>query len=470
MVETSQGAWLARWLGAAALYFMLAASTIALTSDGQTIATVWPANAVLVALLLSYPTPPWFAVLSAGLIGNLGANWLTRGSVSGPLLYSFANGIEVVATVLLIKTRLGAFDVLRSSSILFRFIFAAGIVAPFFSSLVGASTAWIVYDQSFTTSFITWFFSDSLGLLVFTPVFRGIFSGQVAGFLADKTVVERVKAFGLCALVAAISYVVFYVAAFPALFLLYAPVMLVTFRVGPFGTKMAVMIIAITGTFATASGHGPVVMETADPVTQAHLFQAFLAVMLLTCLPVAAGISERNRLAQELEKRAAAADAEANMDTLTGLLNRRGLERKVSMLPASDLPTFCCVAIDLDRFKAINDQWGHQFGDKVLKHIASTLLANTRSGDLVGRFGGDEFMMILQNLPEDYGKDVCLRIQNALRQRPIAADEKTRIMASISCGIAQFKAGDRLEDVAARADKALYLAKNEGRNRYRSAS
>ena len=158
------------------------------------------------------------------------------------------------------------------------------------------------------------------------------------------------------------------------------------------------------------------------------------------------------------------------MDTLTGLLNRRGLERKVSMLPASDLPTFCCVAIDLDRFKAINDQWGHQFGDKVLKHIASTLLANTRSGDLVGRFGGDEFMMILQNIPEDYGKTVCLRIQNALRQRPIAADEKTRIMASISCGIAQFKAGDCLEDVAARADKALYLAKSEGRNRYRSAS
>jgi diguanylate cyclase (GGDEF)-like protein len=457
------------WLAAASLYFLLAASTIHLTSDGKTIAAVWPANAVLVALLLAQPAPRWLTVLSAGLVGNIAANLLTRGTIAGPLLYSIANCVEVVVAALLIRQRTATVELLRSTRSLVRFFVAAGIVAPMISALLGAATAATVYDQAFASSFAAWFLSDGLGLLVFTPVFTALVNGQVAACFLSRTATQRVGAIALIAMVAATAYAVFFVATSPALFLLYAPVMLVTFRIGPVGTKMAVVTIAVTGLCAMASGHGPVVMVATDPTVQAHLFQAFLAMLLLTCLPVAAEISERNRLAEQLKERVAEAHIEATTDTLTGLLNRRGFDRAVAALLAERPALLCCVAIDVDRFKSINDRWGHQVGDRVLQHLAATLRSNTRPGDLIGRLGGDEFMMILRVSDRSDGEAICARIQAALRQQPIAADEKTQIMVAISCGISGFGNGDTFTDAARRADTALYQAKDGGRNTIRAA-
>ena len=458
------------WLLAALLYFLLAASTIHLTSDGRTIATVWPANAVLVAFLLLGRLPRWKLILSAGLAGNLAANWLTRGTISGPLLYSIANGVEVAVAVALIRSNLGRFDLLRSTSVLFRFLFAAGLVAPALSALLGGLTAALVYNQAFQSAFATWFISDSLGLLVFTPVLRAILGGQVTLCFASKSPKKRVEAALMMMMTTASAYAVFYVASFPALFLLYAPIMVVTFRVGPLGTKMAVMVVAVIGAIATATGHGPIVMTTADPVDQAYLFQASLAVMLLTCLPVAAEVSERNRLTAELAGRAQEAVVDATTDTLTGILNRRGFERAVTTLLAQTIDPVCCVAIDVDRFKGINDRWGHQFGDEVLKHLASVLRSNTRPGDVVGRLGGDEFMMILRVGNHEAGETVCARIQNTLRQAPLSPDDQTKLMVSISCGVAPAVSGETFAATVKRADQALYEAKNGGRNTFRSAS
>lgn len=458
------------WLVAATLHFMCAASTVYLTSDGKTIATVWPANAVLLALLLLYSRPRWITVLSAGLIGNLLANWLTRGTITGPLLLSLANGSEVAVATLLIRGRLNAFDLLRSTGALLRFILAAGVIAPLISGLLGAGAAMLVYQQHFLLAFRTWFVSDSLGLLVFTPVFLSIFNGQLADCLRSKTGLQRVQALGYLGLVAAIAYLVFVVAELPALFLIYAPVILITFRVGPLGTKMAVMMVAVIGALATTAGHGPIAMVATDPQMKAHLFQTFLAVMLLTCLPVAAEISERNRLAQELAARAAEADAEAATDMLTGLFNRRGFMRRFPPLIADWNTGFCCVAVDVDRFKGINDRWGHPFGDRVLRHIASTMRANTRADDLLARLGGDEFLMILHDEPHRTGEEICTRIQSALRQYPLTADDGTSVMVAISVGIICFEGHEPLEQILAQADRALYEAKRDGRNGMRSAA
>lgn len=452
------------WIAAATLYFLLAVSTIRLTSDGNTIATVWPANAVLVALLLVHARPRWLTVLSAGLVGNIAANWLTRGTVPGPLLYGMANGLEVVAAVVLIRGRRSSVDLLQSTRTLFRFILAAGIAAPTISALAGTIAAMLIYQQGFGTAFRTWFVSDSLGLLVFTPVFMVVFNGRVADCFLSKTWAQRAEAIGYLVLVAVVTHVVFFVAKLPALFLLYAPVMLATFRIGPIGTKMAVMTVAVIGTFATASGHGPVAMVTSDLLSQSQLFQTFLAVMLLTCLPVAAGISERNRLARELEERAAKADAEAVTDMLTGLLNRRGFDRSVQPILARGEGRFCCVAIDVDHFKGINDRWGHPFGDRVLQHLAAMMRTHTRTDDILARLGGDEFLMILHAEDKQAGEEVCKRIQTGLRRQPIDTDEGTSVMVGISCGVAPFAATESPEDYVARADLALYDVKRAGRD------
>lgn len=128
------------------------------------------------------------------------------------------------------------------------------------------------------------------------------------------------------------------------------------------------------------------------------------------------------------------------------------------------------MAIDIDRFKGINDRWGHQFGDEVLKHLASVLRSNTRPGDLVGRLGGDEFMMILRVGDHEGGETVCARIQNALRQAPLSPDDQTTLMISISCGIASAASGELFAATVKRADQALYEAKNGGRNTFRTAT
>lgn len=451
------------WLSAATLYFVLAASTIYLTSNGKTIATVWPSNAVLVALLLIGPQRRWKTVLSAGLVGNLAANWITRGSIAGPLLYSLANGVEVYVAVALMGASNAHLQASASTRKLFRFVLAAGIAAPLVGGLIGASTATLIYDQPFGDAFTAWVLSDGLGLVIFTPVFASLFNGELAESITDQLTAKRLETLGLLVLTATITWLVFFVAALPALFLLYAPVMLVTFRAGPLGTKMAVMIVTVIGGSATATGLGPLALMTGDPAAQAHMFQIALAALMLTCLPVAAALSERGRLTQELSSREQEASRQAVTDALTGALNRRGFERAARDMLARSAAKLTFVAIDVDRFKAINDCWGHQFGDRVLREIASVLQANTRPSDIVGRLGGDEFALLLSTDEHELPEAVCSRIQNSLRAMPIKADAKTDVMIRISCGLALTERGDSFEDAYGRADQALYQAKFAGR-------
>ena len=449
----------AQWVLAASLYFLLAASTVDLTSNGRTIATVWPANAVLVAFLWLDRRPRWSAIISAGVVANIAANWLTRGTIAGPLLYSLANVVEVVLAVTLARSRDGTADALQSTRGLLRFFWAAGVVAPLVSAVVGAGVASGVFAQPFGTAFTTWYLSDALGLLVFTPVFMAVFSGELAGCFRDRDWWDRTQALGVLAIVAATATAIFFVAALPFLYLLYAPVMLATFRIGSLGTKMAVMIIALIGAVATAAGHGPVVMITADPVRQALLFQIFLAVVLLSCLPVAAGISEQRRLARELAQRERESWMASITDPLTGLLNRRGLSLRADETLSNGGGGICCVAIDVDRFKDLNDRWGHAFGDAVLCHLATTMNEHTRPGDLVVRLGGDEFVLLLRVEERRLGELVCARIEAALRQHPLSPNGQVRVLVGISSGIAMAEPGDRFDDLFARADAALYAMK-----------
>jgi predicted signal transduction protein with EAL and GGDEF domain len=122
---------------------------------------------------------------------------------------------------------------------------------------------------------------------------------------------------------------VFFIAHAPLLFMLFAPVMLVTFRVGRLGTKMAVMLVAVIGGCATLQDLGPIANFTQDHARQAELFQLFLAVLLLTCLPVAADLSARSRFTKDLAKREKAMSLLAATDSLTGLMSRSAFEAHV---------------------------------------------------------------------------------------------------------------------------------------------
>jgi diguanylate cyclase len=166
-------------------------------------------------------------------------------------------------------------------------------------------------------------------------------------------------------------------------------------------------------------------------------------------------------------------------DPLTGLYNRRGLVEeadRVIRAMESELifaskrrrhlvpQTFSIIFFDLDDFKQINDQYGHEVGDRALKHLASILLDTTRPTDIVARFGGEEFVTLLPGEPEDDAYTAALHILDALRNSPLIT-ESDRIDITASVGVAEFRVGDdTVADVIRRADEAMYLAKESGKD------
>ncbi|WP_083701911.1 GGDEF domain-containing protein [Tersicoccus sp. Bi-70] len=158
---------------------------------------------------------------------------------------------------------------------------------------------------------------------------------------------------------------------------------------------------------------------------------------------------------------------QATLDGLTGLLNRvRFLEEAESLLRRSrDNSTVCSVVMaDLDRFKAINDEFGHITGDAVLQAFGDACRMTVRTSDLVGRYGGEEFIMLLPSSTAPEAVRVADRINVVLAETgPLRG---TGRMATASFGIADTSTGfSSLTELIARADRALYAAKNQGRNR-----
>ena len=158
----------------------------------------------------------------------------------------------------------------------------------------------------------------------------------------------------------------------------------------------------------------------------------------------------------------------ARYDALTGLYNRgtflEEFEREVSRC-ARGGPAFSLAVFDLDRFKRLNDQYGHPFGDRVLKAFAEVLRADIRKHDAVGRYGGEEFALLMPNTGKETAMRVAERVRRDLEARGITVDGK-RVEVTVSGGIATYGVeGEDWDTLLSAADTALYEAKNSGRNR-----
>ena len=151
-------------------------------------------------------------------------------------------------------------------------------------------------------------------------------------------------------------------------------------------------------------------------------------------------------------------------DHLTGLLNRRRitqlLEHEVRRALRYDT-TFSIILMDIDHFKLVNDQFGHQAGDAVLKMIADVIKTGVRASDFVGRWGGEEFIILSPQT--DIAGAISLAEKMRSRLESTKFDKIGRRTAS--CGVASFDPGDDIEALIGRADAGLYAAKTRGRNR-----
>ena len=178
----------------------------------------------------------------------------------------------------------------------------------------------------------------------------------------------------------------------------------------------------------------------------------------------AVDVTELKQAQLALEQSNAALEREALYDRLTGVANRRYfedlLEREMHRA-ARDGHPFTLVMFDLDHFKRVNDTFGHNVGDEVLQEVTNRVVSRLRDSDVLGRWGGEEFMVLLPVTDATRGAEVA----ETLRARVAEAAFPEAGTVTISLGVAEYRSGEAGKDLVRRTDEALYRAKGAGRNR-----
>ena len=157
-------------------------------------------------------------------------------------------------------------------------------------------------------------------------------------------------------------------------------------------------------------------------------------------------------------------------DTVTRVHSRAFVVQAIAEkleLAQERLEPLCIVMADLDHFKEINDTHGHLVGDQVLHDVATRMVTGARSSDIVGRYGGEEFLIIFENATLDVARDLAERIRIRVLADPFVEDAE-KLFVTVSLGVAEARPGDSAEALIERADQAMYEAKAAGRNRVRT--
>ena len=232
--------------------------------------------------------------------------------------------------------------------------------------------------------------------------------------------------------------------------------------------RIALFAVALFGaTMAAMAWHDPATYEPA--VEWGHFIM--IAIMVPAIAVLAGQLSrlrERmRRQKKELSTALARIQDLATRDEMTGLINRRHMQELMEQERQRGVRsgyTFCLAMIDLDGFRKINDQQGHEFGDRLLKRFAREALNVIRISDLLGRWQGEQFLLLLSDTRASLARLGLERLRERIFAMQIDA-QGPPIHVSFSAGVTEHRAGESVADTIARADQALRAAKGAGRNR-----
>ncbi len=180
--------------------------------------------------------------------------------------------------------------------------------------------------------------------------------------------------------------------------------------------------------------------------------------------------NELINIRRDLEQRNAALERLAYHDTLTGLLNRLSILQKLDewLQHVRRYNSRLAVAmVDIDHFKQVNDLHGHRIGDRVLVDLANVMSRSIRKTDFIGRYGGEEFLIIMPRTDVAGAAIMAERLRAAVEGTPMHGADGTRFSTTVSVGVAEYCDGDDEDLIISRADAALYRAKDLGRNKVR---
>ncbi len=213
--------------------------------------------------------------------------------------------------------------------------------------------------------------------------------------------------------------------------------------------------------------------EALDGAVPRSAVLATLAVLLALVLRFAVSLLDLHRTTLRLDESLREQERLAVTDGLTGLYNRRFIGELLTIevdRAQRSGRALTLVALDIDRFKRINDTLGHPAGDAVLVAVAQRLAGAVRGSDVLARSGGEEFLVLADDTDADVALALAERVRQAVRATPVAATAAVQVEVTVSVGVATLEEGESVEDLVRRADRALYAAKEGGRDRVATAA
>lgn len=335
------------------------------------------------------------------------------------------------------------------------------LIATVSSLILAASGLALIYSYDGVDSLIAWWIGDMTGVVVMTPIFAGIVTRLFPrySFMPEINFYDRPKALSrfiwklvLTGLLLSIILITAEwlnseeIACF--IFFLAIPVTWIVFTETPFRASISLAAVSVL----TAA-----IVAVIGVDTQAYIYQFGINVIACSayftmCVPA---LAADNRALFE----------KVHIDYLTQALNREHFtalaEQQLKYAARYDKPV-SLIVFDVDKFKVINDTYGHSVGDNVLREIAICVRKKLRKSDVFGRFGGDEFVLLLPRTNVHRARQVAATLRKNISQLSFAGFEFT---ATCSFGVAEATTGAPFEQAFDEADRALYDAKKAGRNR-----
>jgi diguanylate cyclase (GGDEF)-like protein len=461
----------------AAAYIAAAELGLALAFPGTNVSPVWPPSGIALAALYVGGLRFWPAVgVGAFTINCL--YFLNQAAVPlpaailGAALLAIGNTLEAVAGAYLLRRVSGQanpFDSLRG---VLGFILLPVVLACVIAASIGVTSTrffGVTGGTGFTELWLTWWIGDASGVMTVAP-FLIICQYHQWRWPSRQRITEA----GLLLLTVCISSVLVFdggltIAAqhYPIAYLLVPSVLWAVLRFHALGAAASLLLISMIAVVATVNNSGPFGRPTVNE--SLLLLQLFIAMLSSTALSLAAVLIERNQLAERLQESNRELQRLAFYDGLTGLANRRlfkdRLEQAVLQAERSGQSS-ALLFLDLDNFKHINDELGHDAGDRLLQVVAERLTACVRQGDSVSRLGGDEFTVLLRDVEDAKAAAVVARKIIMVLRQPIACNGH-QITATTSIGITMTPVDSTDNRTLMKyADLALYRAKARGRNTY----
>ena len=426
---------------------------------------VWPPSGIAVAALLLLGNRIWPGVWAGVALVNV----MVDASVFPGVLIACGNMLEALAGAALIRRRVGGLYVFDSGEDVVRFVAIAASCALVAATIgVGAiALQGPVAPLELAQNWWTWWEGDTVGIIMVTPLIL-CWSARESRAPSRRRTIEAV-AFALALLLATALIFGGGGESFTVLSLVFMipPVIIwAAFRLGQREVTLASTAACSVAIWYTVQGRGPFALASLNQTLL--LVLAFVSTVVTTGLVLTAVVAQRSRANEALQGALRELAEQAIRDPMTGLYNRRFLREFLAreLIRAKRAGTgLAAIMMDIDHFKRVNDSFGHDAGDLVLTEVAKLLRSSIRGSDMVCRFGGEEFVLVLTDATCVSALRRCEEIQAAIKRLEPMYRGRSLGHPTASFGVALFPdhAADA-DSLINASDAALYEAKRAGRD------